>query len=77
MGVGGEKGGIGVGEGTVFTFLEKSARKESNDPPTLGLFFSVSPFCFGFRVHIIPVVCMLDILCLFLFSSRSILQLGT
>ena len=34
MGVGGEKGEFGVGGGTIFKFLKKTVRKESNDPPS-------------------------------------------
>ena len=42
MGVGGEKGEFGVGGGTILNFFKKSARKESNDPPSLWHFFNVS-----------------------------------
>ena len=71
------KGNLVWGEALFSDFLKKRSEKNLMIPLVSGTFLVCPLGAFIFSVQIMPVVCMLVILCLLLFSSRSILQLRT
>lgn len=75
--MGGEKGELVWGEVLFLIFFKSRIEKNLMTPLAVDVILTCPLVAFSFSVHIILVVCMLAILYLFLFLSRSILQLGT
>lgn len=71
------KGELVWGEALFLIFFKSRLEKNLMIPLAVKVILTCPSVVFNFSVHIILVVCRLDILYLFLFLSRSILQLET